>query len=353
MGSYHTPINKFPFLLLAGVVLIGGLPLFASCGVASHGLLDQRSQTEELTTIVDEPYTQQIEGIAVGIEMVAIPGGTFRIGNTGQAVGRPDEQPTVRVSVEPFWISKYEIPWDVYESYVFEAVDKTRAAAGDASVDGVTRPTPPYLDMTLGMGKEGFPAMSMTQYNAIQFCKWLYSRTGVFYRLPTEAEWEYAARAGSETDYYFGDDAGQLDDYAWYAENSDGKTQPIGQKKPNAWGIHDMLGNVAEWTFDQYDAGYYDSLGAHGIVANPSKFPHELYPISVRGGSFRDDADRLRTSARAYSEPSWKAIDPQTPKSDWWFTMTPIIGLRLVRPHTPPSSEEIEAYFSFKPLPDY
>lgn len=352
MGFYRKPANKIYTRILAGLMLTAWCPGLASCSVASHNS-GQRTNTADMSSQASEPYTQHIDGLSVGIEMVAVPGGTFKMGNTGAAAGRADEQPVVQVSVDPFWISKYEIPWDVYESFVFEAVDKTQASAEVKGLDGVTRPTPPYLDMTLGMGKEGFPAMSMTQYNAIQFCKWLYSRTGVFYRLPTEAEWEYAARAGSETDYYFGADAGQLGDYAWYADNSDGKTQPIGKKKPNAWGIHDMLGNVSEWTFDQYDEAYYDSLKIQGQVANPSKFPHELYPIAVRGGSFRDDAERLRTSARAYSEPAWKAIDPQTPKSDWWFTMTPIIGLRLVRPQTPPSQAEIEAYFSFEPMPDY
>lgn len=334
---------------VAAMVLVAWSPALVSCGVARpHNPKQHTAQTQA----TPEPYVQRIDGLPVGIEMVPVPGGTFRMGNTGEAAGKADEKPVVSVAVDPFWISKFEIPWDVYEAFVFEKADPTTVKE-DAALDGVTRPTPPYLDMTLGMGKEGFPAISMTHYNAIQFCKWLYTRTGVFYRLPTEAEWEYAAKAGTETDYDFGTDASQLDEYAWYAANSGGKTQPIGKKKPNAWGIHDMLGNVAEWTFDQYDAGYYDSLATHGSVANPSKFPHELYPISVRGGSFRDTADQLRTAARAYSEPAWKAIDPQTPKSDWWFTMTPIIGLRLVRPHTPPSEEEIKAYFAFEPMPDY
>lgn len=334
---------------VAAMVLVAWSPALVSCGVARpHNPKQHTAQTQATS----EPYVQRVDGLPVGIEMVPVPGGTFRMGNTGEAAGKADEKPVVSVAVDPFWISKFEIPWDVYEAFVFEKADPTTIKE-DAALDGVTRPTPPYLDMTLGMGKEGFPAISMTHYNAIQFCKWLYTRTGVFYRLPTEAEWEYAAKAGTETDYDFGTDASQLDEYAWYAANSGGKTQPIGKKKPNAWGIHDMLGNVAEWTFDQYDAGYYDSLATHGSVANPSKFPHELYPISVRGGSFRDSADQLRTAARAYSEPAWKAIDPQTPKSDWWFTMTPIIGLRLVRPHTPPSEEEIKAYFAFEPMPDY
>lgn len=349
MYFYRNVIAAQRLRMMAAVLLVSWSPALIACGVAHPN--KQKGPTAQSQEAAD-PYVQQIEGLSLGIEMVPVPGGTFRMGNTGEAAGKSDEKPVVSVTLEPFWISKFEIPWDIYEAFVFEKADPTKIKDG-AALDGVTRPTPPYLDMTLGMGKEGFPAMGMTQYNAIQFCKWLYTRTGVFYRLPTEAEWEYAAKAGAETDYYFGTDATQLDEYAWYAANSDGKTQPIGKKAPNAFGIHDMLGNVAEWTFDQYDAGYYDSLATHGSVANPSKFPHDLYPISVRGGSFRDSADQLRTAARAYSEPAWKAIDPQTPKSDWWFTMTPIIGLRLVRPQTPPSDAEIMAYFGFEPIPDY
>ncbi len=349
MYFYRNVIATQRLRMMAAVLLVSWSPALIACGVAHPN--KQKGPTAQSQEAAD-PYVQQIEGLSLGIEMVPVPGGTFRMGNTGEAAGKSDEKPVVSVTLEPFWISKFEIPWDIYEAFVFEKADPTKIKDG-AALDGVTRPTPPYLDMTLGMGKEGFPAMGMTQYNAIQFCKWLYTRTGVFYRLPTEAEWEYAAKAGAETDYYFGTDATQLDEYAWYAANSDGKTQPIGKKAPNAFGIHDMLGNVAEWTFDQYDAGYYDSLATHSSVANPSKFPHDLYPISVRGGSFRDSADQLRTAARAYSEPAWKAIDPQTPKSDWWFTMTPIIGLRLVRPQTPPSYAEIMAYFGFEPIPDY
>lgn len=343
-------MSAFFVRILTAAALVATFPALASCGIFNSGG-GERPKRSAFDQNDLESYKQQIEGLSAGIDMVGVPSGTFKMGNTGKAAGHVDELPVVEVSVDAFWISKYEISWDVYESYVFEAVDKTQVH--ETGLDGVTRPTPPYLDMTLGMGKEGFPAMSMTQYNAIQFCKWLYTRTGVFYRLPTEAEWEYAARAGSQTDYFYGNDESHLADYAWYAENSDGKTQPIGKKKPNAWGIHDMLGNVSEWTFDQYDATYYDSLATERRVSNPSKFPHELYPIAVRGGSFRDSAEDLRTSARAFSDPAWKAIDPQTPKSDWWFTMTPIIGLRLVRPHTPPTQAEIEAYFAFEPLPDY
>ena len=117
-------------------------------------------------------------------------------------------------------------------------------------------------------GKQNYPALAMTQYSAIQFCKWLYARTGVFYRLPTEAEWEYACRAGSTTEFSFGDEETKLGEYAWYKLNSNKKTQPVGLKKPNAWGLYDMYGNVAEWTYDQYNANF------HATSVNSVSYTH-------------------------------------------------------------------------------
>ena len=152
--------------------------------------------------------------------------------------------------------------------------------------DGITRPSPPYIDFTLGMGKAGgFPANSMSQYAALMYCKWLYKKTGVFYRLPTEAEWEYAARAGSETAYPFGNDDKQLGDYAWYAANSENKYHKVMEKKPNAWGLYDMCGNVAEWTLDQYKENYFEEIKAN--TNEPWIKPTSKHPITLKGGTFQ------------------------------------------------------------------
>lgn len=300
-------------------------------------------------------YQQPLPGSDLFIDMVAIQGGVFKMGSPADEKGRrTDEGPQVDVRVAPFWIGKYEISWDIYEYFIYESGDPTVAQESALQdVDGITRPTPPYLDMTMGMGKEGKPAIAMTHYNAIQFCRWLYTRTGVFYRLPTEAEWEYACRAGAETAFFFGDNGDDLGDYAWYAANSEGKTHAIGTKKPNAWGLYDMLGNVCEWTFDQYAPTSYKQWGKGKPIDNPVNPPVELYPHAVRGGSFQDEAENLRSAARAYSDPSWKELDPQTPKSNWWFPFTPFVGLRIVRPAIQPSPAEIEAYYTIEPIPEY
>ncbi len=306
-----------------------------------------------MQVLAQEPnaaYRQQIDGTKLSFEMQAIPGGSFAMGSKN---GNKDEAPVHQVKIDPFWMSKFEVVWDIYEPFLYKDYETSNSiGAIPPQVDAVTRPTKPYLDMTFGMGKAGKPALAMTQYNAIQFCKWLYARTGVFYRLPTEAEWEYACRAGSTADYAFGNDPKKLGEYAWFKDNSDKKTHEVGQKKPNAWGLYDMHGNVAEWTYDQYEPDFYASLGK-AEANNPVAVPSKLYPLVVRGGSYDDDAKALRSAARSASEPAWKQIDPQIPKSNWWFPEAPFIGIRLVRPVNPPSKADIDAYYDKAPIKDY
>lgn len=269
----------------------------------------------------------------------------------GSESGKADEQPQHVVQLDPFWMSTFEVTWDIFEPYVYKEFE-TSNSIGEVpkNVDAVTRPTKPYLDMTFGMGKENHPALAMTHYNAIQYCKWLYERTGVFYRLPTEAEWEYACRAGSDADYSFGE-IKDLTEYAWYKENSGGKTHAVGQKRANKWGLYDMHGNVAEWTYDQYDKDAYFKVKAG--MSNPVTKPEKLYSHVIRGGSYEDNAEDLRSAARLASDPAWKQIDPQIPKSNWWFPEAPFIGIRLVRPSKIPAKEIIDAYYNQPPIPDY
>ncbi len=283
--------------------------------------------------------------------MVPIPGGEFLMGSPESEKDRkPDEGPQVKVKIEPFWMGATEVTWDLYMPYMvtpdarWKDGSKKTPNPADPAVDAVSSPTAPYTDMTFGMGQDGYPAISMTEHAANKFCQWLSAQTGHFYRLPTEAEWEYAARAGTTTTWSFGDDPSQVGDYAWYFENSDGKTQLVGQKKPNPWGLFDIHGNVAEWTLDQYDPAYYGSLSAQvqsGAALPSWNKPVTLYPRSVRGGTWDDDPKDLRSASRRGSKDTWKVMDPQLPKSIWYHTSAQFLGMRLVRPLRIPSVEEM------------
>ena len=224
-------------------------------------------------------------------------------------------------------------------------VKKTLSSEVQIDVDAVSGATTPYVEMSFGMGVDNYPAICMTQLAAVKFCEWLSAMTGHFYRLPTEAEWEYACRAGKQTPYSFGEDATQLEEYAWFAENSNEKYQKVGSKLPNPWGLHDMHGNVAEWTLDQYLPTAYRQR-TDG-VKNPLTPGDKVYPKIVRGGSWMDAPKRLRSAARRPSSKKWKKRDPQIPKSKWWHTDAPFVGFRVVRPVKTPSEEEQKKYWMY------
>jgi len=169
------------------------------------------------------------------------------------------------------------------------------------------------------------------------FCKWLTAKTGRYYRLPTEAEWEYACRAGTTTAYSFGDDPEKLGDFGWFTDNSSEKYQPVGKKKPNPWGLSDMHGNVAEWVLDQHADDYSQ---ASKQAQDPLVVPLTEYNRVVRGGSWNAKPEQCRSAARIASIEDWKEQDPQIPQSIWYFTDALHVGFRIVRPLTEPSEEE-------------
>jgi formylglycine-generating enzyme required for sulfatase activity/mono/diheme cytochrome c family protein len=300
-----------------------------------------------------QAYTNVIPATNVKYSMVPIPGGEYLMGSPDSEKGRkPDEGPQHKVQVEPFWMGQFEVTWNEYELFMY-GTDKSRLAsvsstalpALDPLLDAVSRPTKPYVEMSFGMGKDGFPAISMTQHAANKYCQWLSAKTGHFYRLPTEAEWEFACRAGSTTAYHFGDDASKLKEYAWYEDNSDFKYQKVGKKKPNPWGLYDMHGNVAEWCLDQYAPEFY-KLFVGKLAQNPWNKATKPYPHSVRGGSWDHSPEKLRSAARIASGPEWKQQDPQLPKSIWYHTDAQFLGLRIIRPLKVPTPEEMFQYWN-------
>jgi formylglycine-generating enzyme required for sulfatase activity len=300
-----------------------------------------------------KPYTNTIPGTQVSFTMVPIPGGEFVMGSPDAEKGhKPDEGPQHKVKIAPFWMGQCEVTWNEYELFMYPDEERrTRAtvptdASGDKLADVVTHPSKPYVEMSFGMGKDGYPAIAMTQHGANKYCQWLSAKTGQFYRLPTEAEWEYACRAGTTTAYFFGDDASKLGEYAWFEQNSDFKYQKVGKKKPNPWGLYDMCGNVVEWCLDQYDPDYYKQCGANGMVTEPWNKATKPYPHSVRGGSWDDEAAMCRSAARRGSERAWKQQDPQLPKSIWYFSDAQWVGFRIVRPLEVPPPEVMQKYWT-------
>jgi len=284
------------------------------------------SQAQQLKT-----YDQRIEGSAIMFKMIAIPSGKFQIGSKSIAADN-DESPQKEIELSSFWMEEHEVTFEEWDLYF-----KDTQLPQSKTIDGVTRATPQYIDLTWGMGRDGkHPTNSMSQQAAMMYCKWLYSKTGFFYRLPTEAEWEYACKAGNTAE------PKTLAEIGFFKDNSEGKFHHIKEKKPNAWGLYDMLGNLSEWTIDQYDPIYYQKI----MVKDPITIPGAKYPRTVRGGSYLDEASQLRCSNRIASDPKWNQRDPQVPKSRWWLTDGMFVGFRVVRPAQQPSKDEIEKFYA-------
>lgn len=233
------------------------------------------------------PFKQEIPVAAYQIEMSPIP---------GSKDGK----------IKPFYISRHEITWDAFDVFVFN-LDVEQASLSEIDADIVTRPSKPYIPPDRGFGHEGFAAISVHYKNVQEFCDWLSFRTGRLYRLPTEDEWEHAARAGGDPKSKYGSIAPEaLGDHAWYAANSSEAPKPVGTKRPNAWGLYDMFGNVQEW-----------------VVGRDGK-------PTTKGGAFDDPSEELAITNSAVQEKSWNSTDPQVPKSKWWMSDAPFQGFRIV-----------------------
>jgi formylglycine-generating enzyme required for sulfatase activity len=284
-------------------------------------------------------YEQTVPGSSFRFRMIPIKEGDFMMGSPASEKNRDtDEGPQQKIHISAFWIGAYEITRDELDVFL-----KDENTSQNSEVDAVTRPSPQYIDFSRGMGKEGgFPANSMSQYGALMFCRWLYQKTGIFYRLPTEAEWEYACRAGTNTVYFFGNDSSQLGQYAWYSRNSEDRFHKVGEKLPNAWGLYDMLGNLMEWTLDHYGEQSPSAISAGDPAAEPNI---SRYPKALRGGGFSETATELRCANRYRSDPAWNRRDPQIPKSRWWMTDAVSVGFRVVRPVKQPAAAEVNLFF--------
>lgn len=207
-------------------------------------------------------------------EMVVVPAGEFLMGSSENEDGRSEhEGPQHRVVIsKPFGIGKYQVTFDEYGAFC----------------DATGRKKP--YDQGWGQGRR--PVINVSWYDAIAYCEWLSEQTGECYRLPTEAEWEYACRAGITSRYCYGDDEQRLGEYAWYSSNARRKTHPVGKKKPNAWQLYDMHGNVWEWVQDSWHynyegapvdgSGWVEKGGSSGVLRGGSWL---VVPLRMRGAA--------------------------------------------------------------------
>jgi sulfatase modifying factor 1 len=301
------------------------------------------------------PYQQTIPGTDVTFEMQPIPGGKFQLGSPdGEPGHKPDEAPQIEVEVEPFWMSTCEVTWNEYKQYMamYVIFKKLAGAKLHPATPAnkhliVTAPSSlydPTFTFKLGADPKQ-PAVTMSQFAAKQYTKWVSGITGLYFRLPTEAEWEYACRAGSTAAYSFGNDPEQLLDYGWFFDNASERLHLVGEKKPNSWGLYDMHGNVGEWVIDEYTKDGYERLKGKGVVPwrDTIAWPKKLFPRIVKGGGFEDDAAGCRCAARRKSDDDdWREEDPNFPQSPWWFTSQPAlsVGFRPIRPLKAPDAAE-------------
>lgn len=325
---------------LGGVALLGFFGLVLNISVEPISLAGDKA-------VEMKSYTEKIPVSDVSFDMVPIPGGKYQIGSPKTEKDRGDDEgPQHEVEIKPFWMGKCEVTWEEFDVYrgkpteesEEKAKDKKDAKAKPAGAapkdpDATTHPTNVYIDPYYNFGNGKQPAIAMTHHAAMEYCYWLSKKTGKTYRLPTEAEWEYAARAGSKTAYFFGDDPKALGDYAWFADNSDEQPHKVGEKKPNAWGLYDILGNVAEYCLDQYEKDAYEKQVMAKLSLQPVVLPTDKrFSHVVRGGSWADAAGQCRAAARRGSALAWMKRDPQRPRSIWWLTDADFVGFRVVRP---------------------
>lgn len=217
-------------------------------------------------------YREMIPGTLVTFEMAPVPGGS---------------------GVEPFYIGRTEVTWDMYDVFSLKLDEKGAVGAAHA----VARPSRPYGAPDYGWGHAGYPAISIAREAADAFTAWLSMTTGKAYRLPSEAEWAHAASlAGAPSDAT-----------AWHRGNATSRTRPVASRAPDALGLFDLYGNAAEWV-----------AAADGARV-------------TRGGSFRDPLAALGPDAREEQDEYWNERDPQLPKSAWWLSDGPFVGFRLAR----------------------
>lgn len=257
------------------------VPLTAAISLLALGTMNQEPS----------PFVETIPKSVVKIEMLPIPGGTVKIGERD-------------VAVKPFHMAKTETVWEAYDAFLLSGEPSPPYDETEFAADAIARPSKTYILADLNWGHQGYPAINISDLSATMFCRWLASVTGKKYRLPTEAEWELACRGGVPGEWTV--DPTTLEETSWNLGNSKRTTHPVATKKPNAFGLHDMLGNVGEWATD---------LDGKSVLC---------------GGTFQDEPSAISPTTRKRWTPKWQERDPQIPQSRWWLSNGPFAGFRVV-----------------------
>jgi len=294
-------------------------------------------------------FNEKIPGTNISFDMVAIPGGKFKMGSPdNEPLRKNDEGPLRKVTLSKFWIARTEVTWNEYMAF-FRATGSQGRTEGQAvtnkNVDAISGATPPWGAPDQGWGKGSRPAITMSWHAANVYCQWLSKVTGKKYRLPTEAEWEYACRAGSETPYFFagnpknftsagflkkifGPDTAGIASRVVYKVNSTSRTKEPESVRANPFGLKNMAGNVSEFCLDFYSADTYRADSTEAV--NP-RGPSTGQEHVIRGGSFKSDARDVRSASRDFTKTKdWLVTDPQMPKSIWWYSDCIDVGFRVV-----------------------
>jgi formylglycine-generating enzyme required for sulfatase activity len=201
-------------------------------------------------------------------------------------------------------MAQTETTWEAFDAFTASGPASPAYDQTDFPVDAIARPSRSYILPDLGWGHNGYPVINISFISAQMFCRWLASTTKKKYRLPTEAEWEIACRAGTVGEWKM--DKALLEKSAWFAENSGGTTHPVATKLPNKFGLYDILGSTGEWATDL-----------------------EGKPV-LCGGTFLDAAEAVVPGTRQRWTPQWQETDPQFPKSRWWLADGKFVGFRFV-----------------------
>ena len=311
--------------------------------------VNQAMYTEPARVEKFKNFNEKIPGTNVSFDMVAIPGGKFKMGSPdNEPLRKNDEGPLRKVTLSKFWIARTEVTWNEYMAF-FRATGSQGRTEGQAvtnkNVDAISGATPPWGAPDQGWGKGSRPAITMSWHAANVYCQWLSKVTGKKYRLPTEAEWEYACRAGSETPYFFagnpknftsagflkkifGPDTAGIASRVVYKVNSTSRTKEPESVRANPFGLKNMAGNVSEFCLDFYSADTYRADSTEAV--NP-RGPSTGQEHVIRGGSFKSDARDVRSASRDFTKTKdWLVTDPQMPKSIWWYSDCIDVGFRVV-----------------------